>query len=107
MKTLGWLTVLAGALIVLLGLFVLVATVVVWLKAATWSPLGLNALWGGGELATGWVGLDWLTKTFHDFPVGMLIMFAGLGVGYVGICLLDWPDRIEAQRWRRRLAGDR
>lgn len=107
MKALGWLTVLAGALIALLGLFVLFAAVVVWLKYATWSPLGLSALWGGGDLWTGWAGVDWLAKTFHDFPIGMLITLAGLGVVHLGIRLLDRVERIESQQWRSRLAADR
>lgn len=104
MKTLGWLTVVAGWLVALLGAFVLVVTVIIWFKAGTWSPLGLNALWGGGDLSTAWVGLDKLAKTFHDFPIGMLIALAGIGIVHLGIRLVERADRIETQQWQSRSA---
>ncbi|UFX46121.1 hypothetical protein HAP47_0005265 [Bradyrhizobium sp. 41S5] len=104
MKTIGWLTVIAGLLIGLLGLFVLVVTVIIWFKFGTWSPLGLNALWGGGDLSTDWVGLDRLAKMFHNFPIGMLIFFAGLGIVHLGISLVERADWIATKEWRSRIS---
>ncbi|BAL73732.1 hypothetical protein S23_05110 [Bradyrhizobium cosmicum] len=92
MKGLGWLFVLSGVLIGIIGIVVLAVHVLLWLRTGDGSPLGIGALfWGEGELHTGWLGLDHLANYYRGFPVGMLITLFGTGIAVVGAKIVDRP----------------
>lgn len=94
MKTLGWLTVLGGGLIAIVGVFVLVVHGVVWLKTGDVGLLGIGAFfWGRDELHTGWLGVDRLANYYRDFPMGMLVTLGGIGVMLLGTKIVDRSEK--------------
>ncbi|MBR0932903.1 hypothetical protein [Bradyrhizobium jicamae] len=86
MKAIGWLTVLTGFLGGAVGLIVLS-------KDGAWEPLGINALWGGGDLQSEWIGVNKLANIVGDFPIGIVILLASIGVVQLGIMVVERADR--------------
>ncbi|MBR0801807.1 hypothetical protein JQ615_41475 [Bradyrhizobium jicamae] len=86
MKAIGWLTVLTGFLGGAVGL-------IVFFRHGTWKPLGINALWGGGDLQSEWIGVNKLANILGDFPIGIVILLASIVVVNLGIMVVERADR--------------
>ena len=93
MKLLGWLLLIGGSLLSVMGFFMLVMQIALWLTGgSSWPPMGLSVFWDV-KLKTGWAGLDQLFNS--HIPTGLIAIAAliGLGLAFLGMKTIEKIDR--------------
>ena len=93
MKLLGWLLLIGGSLLSVMGFFMLVMQIALWLTGgSSWPPMGLSIFWDA-KLNTGWAGLDRLFNS--HIPTGLIAIAAliGLGLAILGMKTIDKVHR--------------
>ena len=94
----GRLIAAAGGLIAALGVLIVRAQAIIWLRGGEWMPLDLNPLWhffGGSDQVTSWEDAQEIIDEVLDFPLSIVVFCFGLLILGFGTLLVE---RVESRK---------
>ena len=90
----------AGGLIATLGILIVLAQAIIWLRTGEWIPIDINPLWhffGGSDQVTNWEDAQDIIDEVLDCPLSVIVFFFVLLILGLGILLVERVENRKLQ----------